>query len=192
MRSWNTENMAQWGQQMEVLLASIHEMIGKPILVVANKLHHVLHLLLESGSFDIKLIHLVRGGRAVANSYIRRYNAFTGGVRLWTVTGILAPWFRNKLGPDKWLSVKYESLATRPDESLKTICRFLGLDFEPAMLRFSCRPYSGIGGSPGTFHKAEERIFLDSRWHEELSWKHRLAFALMSGWLNRLNGYGVL
>jgi hypothetical protein len=189
MRGWNAVDMERWARQMEALLSSIHGITSKPMLAVASKLHHVLHLLLASGSFDIKVIHLVRDGRAVANFYIRRYNAFTSGVRLWTVTGVLAPWFQRRLGPDKWLGVKYEALATQPEESLKTICRFLGLDFEPAMLRFSCRPYFGIGGSPGTFSNAEERIFLDTRWHEELSWKHRLAFALMAGWLNRLYGY---
>lgn len=192
IRSWDSEDARRWAQPIAVLLSCIYQTSGKPILSVPNKFHHVLHLLLESRLFDIKVIHLMRDGRAVANSYIRRYSDFAGGVRVWAGSAILAPWFRKQVGRGNWLQVKYEELATQPEKTLETICRFLKLDFEPAMLDYRSRTYFGIGGSPTTFSNPNSEISLDERWRKELSWRHRLAFALIAGWLNKFYGYGIL
>jgi Sulfotransferase family len=190
--SWKAEDVQKWVHSRAMLLSCIHQISGAPILVDASKVHHQLYLLYISRLFNIKVIHLIRDGRAVANSYIRRYNNFTGGIYLWTIINILSLWLRKKLGKENWLQIKYEDLATKPDEILKRICRFLGVSFESGMLRYRSHPYFGIGGNPNVKDTNEEAILLDERWRQELSWGHRLAFALMAGWLNKLYGYGII
>ena len=57
-----------------------------------------------------------------------------------------------RLPPERYTLVQYEDLVTRPEETLKEACAFLGEDFEPAMLRPDDRP-------------ADERGFgEDERW----------------------------
>jgi hypothetical protein len=111
---------------------------------------------------------------------------------MFVVSGLFSVWLRRRVGKNNWLQVKYEQLATKPEETLKRICFFLGICFEPNMLYYRSRPYYGIGGNPITKDNTEERILLDERWKTELPWKHRVAFALMAGWLNKLYGYGIL
>jgi hypothetical protein len=107
------------------------------------------------------------------------------------VTGILSLWFRNKIGKGNWSQIKYEDLVTKPEETLKSICHFLGINFESGMLRYRSHPYFGIGGNPVVKDRNEEAIVLDERWRQELPWRCRMAFAFMAGWLNKLYGYGI-
>ena len=108
------------------------------------------------------------------------------------VTGVLSLWFPKKLGKNNWLQIKYEDLATMPEETLKSICHFLGVSFEPGMLRYRSHPYFGIGGNPLVKDRNEEVVLPDERWRQELSWRCRLAFTLIAGWLNKLYGYRII
>lgn len=40
------------------------------------------------------------------------------------------------LGPDRYLSFKYESLVNDPEQYCKKCCKFLGIEFKPEMLKF--------------------------------------------------------
>ena len=42
-----------------------------------------------------------------------------------------------------FLEVRYESLVTAPEETLRTICGFLDLTFEPVLLRYA---FGQVGG----------------------------------------------
>lgn len=190
--SWKEDDIQKWAYPRAKLLSCIHQISRTPIIVDGSKLHHQLYLLHASSLFNIKVIHLIRDGRAVSNSYIRRYNRFIGGVYLWMVTNILSHWLQKKLGKDKWLKVKYEDLSTKPEETLKSICNFLGLSYEAGMFRYRSHPYFGVGGNPLVKNSNEETIILDERWRQELPWRCRLVFALMAGWLNKLYGYGII
>ena len=190
--SWKEDDIQNWVHSRATLLSCIHQLSGTPILVDASKVHNQLYLLYRSRSFNIKIIHLIRDGRAVANSYIRRYNDFIGGVYLWMVTNVLSLWFRKKLGQDNWIQIKYENLVNKPEGALKSICRFLGINFEPSMLHYRSHPYFGIGGNPHVKDANEEAIVLDERWKKELSWGYRLTFAFVAGWLNKLYGYKII
>jgi hypothetical protein len=50
-----------------------------------------------------------------------------------------------RLGPARYLEVRYEDLTADPERSLRRICGFLGLEFNPAVLR-SAQPYLQAGG----------------------------------------------
>jgi hypothetical protein len=52
--------------------------------------------------------------------------------------------------PDDALRVRYESLATEPEATMRSICAFLGLRFEPDMLLYETHEHHPLGGNTGT------------------------------------------
>ena len=102
-----------------------------------------------------------------------------------TVSALL---LRRRFPELAWLDLRYEDLTTNPELILAKVCSFLGLEFEPAMLRYREQPNLGLGGNrmaAGT----GQTIQLDERWKTELGARRRLVFGLLFGWLNRLLGY---
>jgi len=188
LRSWPAKDIDSWARPNETLLSCLQEVSGAGILTDASKSPHRLYLLQRSGLFNIKVVHLVRDGRAIINSYLRKYGDFGLALRRWVAPTVLAFYVRRQFAKANWLQVRYEELVTRPEETLNSICVFLGISFERAMLAYRGKPYFGVGGNR-MVEGEEERIFLDERWKQTLSYKHRLAFALTGGWLNRLYGY---
>jgi len=186
---WHAEEFERWAKSNEALLSCIQEFSGARILTDASKFSQRLYLLHRSGLFNIKVIHLVRDGRAVTNSYIQRYATFTGGLRGWMTTALSSIYLRRKFKRTDWLQIKYEEFVTKPDDTLKDICTFLGIGVEPGILAYRTSPYFGIGGNPLVKKREDENILLDERWRRELGLKHRVIFELTAGWLNRLYGY---
>lgn len=88
---------------------------------------------------EARFVHLVRDGRDVASSLLR----VPWGPR--TIPGAALHWRRSverarrdgeRLGPGRFTEVRYERLVADPEAELRTICTFLGEDFDPAMLGF--------------------------------------------------------
>ncbi|MFQ5796789.1 MAG: sulfotransferase, partial [Candidatus Bipolaricaulia bacterium] len=182
-RSWDAEDIETWTRPNDLLLSCIHRVSGAKMLTDASKFPHRLYLLQRAGLFDIRVIHLVRDGRAVMNSYIRKYGDFGTALRRWASPALLAFSLRRNFTKTDWLRIRYEELATRPKDTLKRVCAFLEVGFEPKMLAFRGHPYFGIGGNRMRY-RGDAHIFLDERWKGELKLRHQLAFSLIAGWLN--------
>jgi hypothetical protein len=93
------------------------------------------HALLELFP-EAKFVHIVRDGRAVAASVLPLDwgpNTADHAARWWLER--LSSCFASELGlsPERILRVRYEDLVSQPEETLKTLCKFLGLEFEGAM-----------------------------------------------------------
>lgn len=133
--------------------------------------------------FDIYLLHLVRDGRAVVNSYLKKR-------RRMTVKEISELWLRRvtnnevffeNFDQDKIL-VRYEMLVTKPQAMTQQVCDFLGIEFQPEMLNYWKYEHHIISGNRGTrtsmnkFKSSIETkqkstnslIKLDSRWLTEM------------------------
>jgi hypothetical protein len=89
---------------------------------------------------DAKLIQLVRDPRAVFASRKQRLMNGAGSytkahrlVRQWNRCACQIPRLRGK--PDKFLTVRYEDLVTKPKIVLREVCKFAGLDFVPGLLK---------------------------------------------------------
>lgn len=84
-----------------------------------------------------KFIHLIRDGRDVAISFIDLgfECRFYDGQRFeWIAAMDKARSYRRSPYADRILEVRYEDLVIRPKPTLRTICSFLGEDFEAEML----------------------------------------------------------
>ncbi|MBN1572762.1 MAG: sulfotransferase [Deltaproteobacteria bacterium] len=92
--------------------------------------------LLKTAYPDSRFIHVIRDPRAVVNSLINsdvhRSNAYYGSFR-WN-RDVNQGLSLKKRYPEDTLEVRYESLITDPEETLKGICRFIEVNFEREIL----------------------------------------------------------
>lgn len=88
---------------------------------------------------ESRFIHVLRDGRNVALSYLE------GGWGPKNLVEAAVYWKRfvqkgrrdgQQLGPERYVEVRYEHLVENPEEQLKRLCDFVGLDFDEQMLRY--------------------------------------------------------
>lgn len=157
------------------------------------------------------LFLLLRDGRAVVNSRLRKYPDLDPQQ---AVHDFVAKIERAQTlydafdGPKMW--VRYEQLATQPEAVIRAACDLLGLDYQPEMLRFHAADHHPLGGNNGPqFIAAQARsqtpnvafmmpnkrsrqyyenhgqeIRLDLRWKHELSPEVVALFERIGGHLN--------
>jgi hypothetical protein len=97
-----------------------------------------------------KFVHLIRDGRDVCLSVLDWDHAHltAGRYATWAEDPVstTALWWKRKvllgrqygrpLGRDLYYEIRYESLVTQPPDECAKLCTFLGVPFDPAMLRF--------------------------------------------------------
>jgi len=86
---------------------------------------------------DARFIHFVRDGRDVAAAEVAA--GWSGnlwhGIAHWIATEQLWERMANKLPADRQISISFELLRAEPENQLRRICAFLGLAFDPGMLK---------------------------------------------------------
>ena len=155
------------------------------------------------------LILLLRDGRAVVNSRIRKYPEKP-------VAELVEGWlgqmdacralFDGFSGPKQ--IVRYEELAAEPERVMRDLCDVSGLTYDPAMLDIAGGEHHPLGGNNGTqflatrdngqaaivqpgargrdyYEQHAGRIRPDMRWKTELSAEHAALFEAMAGTANR-------
>jgi hypothetical protein len=187
---WSRDEIEAWAEPCVRLLSCIAAESGRDILIDSSKSWQQLYLLRRSGRVPIKVLHVIRDGRAVLHSYRRKYEGFLFNFGQWAKPTAMAAVLRPMFAGDEWMPVHYEALATDPTGTLAQICRFLGTEFEPAMMHFRSHPWFGIRGNRMAQGTSEE-IRLDEKWRRELPHGQRLLFELLGSPLNRYFGYSV-
>jgi hypothetical protein len=101
---------------------------------------------------EARFVHVIRDGRDVALSVVEQPFGPT------TLVGAALGWRRTvrrarrdgaRLGPGRYLELRYEDLVRDPDVSLGKVCRFLELPWDQAMLRY---------------HETADRLLVDERY----------------------------
>ena len=100
------------------------------------------HLLALGDLFPAaRFVHVIRDARDCAVSFHRRWKRQPElTVFRWKKVVTMGREQGMRLGPARYLEVRYEDLTAEPERSLRRICRFLGLEFDPAVLQ-SAQPY---------------------------------------------------
>ncbi len=80
-----------------------------------------------------RFVVMVRDGRDVAASFVKRYGNAEQGVDRWILRNIVA---RQERPMADVLIVRYEDLVVDPQGQLERICTFSGIPFDPAMLDY--------------------------------------------------------
>lgn len=99
---------------------------------------------------EARFIHLIRDGRDVALSL----REMPWGPS--SVAGAAVHWRRNvekgrrggaRLGPGRYLEVRYEALVADPEAVLRSLCNFVDLEYQERMLRYHERPIEDFSGT---------------------------------------------
>lgn len=129
---------------------------GKPVIVDSSKhpgwFRSQFSPRYAAYGIDQYLIYICRDGRAVVNSYLRKYPE--RGVKRITETWMEQVHSMNAyydhFPEDRKMKVHYEALASDPEGTMRTVCERLGLEYESRMLRYWEHEHHHIGGNAGT------------------------------------------
>jgi hypothetical protein len=103
---------------------------------------HVQHLEALAELFPTaKFIHVVRDGRDCAASFHRRWLRRPElTIFRWKKVVAAGRAQGQRVGADRYMQIRYEDLTAAPESSLRAICTFLDLPFDPAVLE-SAQPH---------------------------------------------------
>lgn len=98
------------------------------------------------------LLYNVRDGRAVVNSYLRKYpdRDIVVTIQRWRKTVIDCNEFYEMVPPGQKKIVRYETVATQPEVLFPEICSSLDVNYEPAMLEYWKHAHHTVYGNTGT------------------------------------------
>jgi Sulfotransferase family len=102
--------------------------------------NYVLHLPLLAELFpEARFVHVVRDGRAVAMSLLDvgfGPRTMAQAALQWRERVGLGIAFAREVGPSRCRQIRYEDLLEDPAETVARLCEFVGLQFDPVMLRY--------------------------------------------------------
>ncbi len=131
-----------------------------------------------------RFVHIIRDPRAVVASNLKRLPVAVGSEKVYTTREIGAHvdmWrqavkihhrYADRLGPQRYLLVRYENLVTDPRAAILPVCRFLDVEFTEAMLKpHNRRKRLQRDDNLSLFCNTQKPIFTDSiqKWRTELS-----------------------
>jgi hypothetical protein len=142
---------------------------------------------------DAQFIHIVRDGRDTVASLKGKWWHQGGtyeAVSRWAQAVDHARRAARRLGPDTFYELHYEQLVSDPEEELAALCRFLGEDYEPAMLT-PAKVASLVVSKKSKDHALTHRPVTGARvggWRERLEpWEISLCEAVLA---DRLRSHG--
>jgi hypothetical protein len=185
-RLWDADQRRAYVNHNRALFECVASTSGASVIIDSSHNRWRLLELDKACGMNLKVIHIVRDGRALVNSYSRKYKSLRVGFRRWFVPAVMGLVLRPQVRAP-WMTVRYEDLATNPKECLEGICAFVGLQYEPGMLRYWEHDDVSIGGN--RMIKRKSPVRLDERWRRELSFTGKAVFAVLGSWLNCLSGY---
>lgn len=203
-------HLAQTQTRTAALVRSLLSISGAKLVVDSSKHPLRLKYLLRNPALDIRVIRLIRDGRAVSLTYLNEWEfadasdpALRGGgsgarrpparrtmseaAREWRRSQEAAECVLAPLPRSQWIEVRYEDLCSAPRPVLEELCRFLGLDPAQVTLDFRSKPQHVVGNGMRLDRTSEIR--LDERWKTHLSAEDLRVFDRIAGKLNRKYGY---
>ena len=172
----------------KIALDSILNISGKSIICDSSKDSKRLDVLLGSKLFKVKVIYLVRDGRAIVHSYRRKYGSWIPGWFNLTSTDRAASKLKKKFGENNWLTIRYEDMVTNLESSLNKICNFADINFEASMLKPNTFDFNGLGGN-NLLNRPIDNIKLDTAWKTEMPTVVRTFTSVTVASFNRKYGY---
>ena len=127
----------------------ISNITGKKILIVNNS--QEVAWALDDPRIDAKYLWVIRDGRAVAASAMRKdtsRNIFSGA-EFWKVRFLACEKRIAQVPQEKVMKLGYEACVADPAAKMTQVCKFLGIDFDPGMIDYDNKERHFIGGNLG-------------------------------------------
>ncbi|HVQ78200.1 MAG TPA: sulfotransferase [Candidatus Binatia bacterium] len=195
------------------LAAAICARTGTSAIVDSSKAGIRLKYLLRNPALDVRVIRLVRDGRAVALTYMdpgRFADAsdphlrgggtgvaptghctdMAGAAREWRRSNEEAEAIVARLDRERWTDVRYEALCVDTEATLRRLFAFAGVDSGRPRPALRAAEHHVIGNGMRLDASGEVRV--DERWRDVLTPGEIAAFDAEAGALNRRLGYPSL
>ena len=184
-----TAPMSVGARNKRALYRTVASVSSKVLLIDSSK-HYLEAVSLYRAAPDrTKILLLVRDGRAVFYSGLKRGKARRVALDSWLVTHRRAlPLLASQIAPRDILRVSYESLAADPPRELRRICDFVGVAFDEQMLDFRSRVHHVLSGNDMRF-SSSNAIRVDTAWRDHLTPDDLDFFDRRAGAVNRALGY---
>lgn len=183
----------RYREATETLLAEIGARIDGPAVVDSSgsgaRSTGRAYALVRHTDADVRVVHLVRDGRAVVWSSLkgpgsperpavelpRPLKAARAGAA-WSLANALCEWMARELGPERVIRLRYEDVATRPARELRRLASFCGLELDDLVAKVEADAPLSVGhnvaGNRLRF-RDEIRIRPDFSWRREMSAPYR-------------------
>jgi hypothetical protein len=180
------------------LIEAVCAQRGASIFLDASKEPNRLLYLSRSGRWPLKAVHLVRDGRGVLQSMVKRVLRRPSSVfrdRPAMVVTLAKHWRRvnqacecvlARLPAERWVRVRYEDVCSDPQGAIGPIFRLLGIDPMGLPEDFRQIEHHVLGNH---MRLKQGRIALDEQWREALSPEDLATFDRIAGNVNRRYGY---
>jgi hypothetical protein len=170
------------------LMAAVTEIQHGRVFLDGSKDPERLSQFLDCLGDKVKVIHLIRDGRGVTNSYMKHYDVGmrTAAHELVRTTRACERVMR-RVPSGHGLTLKYEDLCRAPQESLARIFSLCGLEPDPQVRRTEPSEFHIMGNSMRL--EFGKPIKIDEKWRVALKEQHLHEFEQAAGALNRQHGY---
>lgn len=169
------------------MMGAIQEHMDRPVFLDTSKDASRLRYLSHDKRLRVRVLHLIRDGRAVAYSLIRKGETPQEAAREWAFEHEQAERLRSSLRPAGWLAVHYEKFCEHPDAELARICAFLGVD--PAQRTLDYRSWKSHVIGNRMRLGSDNVIRLDESWKTGLVGETLGVVESMTAAFNRRYGY---
>jgi hypothetical protein len=192
------------------LVQSVQSVTGAKVVIDSSKVALRLKYLLRIPELDLRVIRVIRDGRAVSMTYTNEWKyadasdpSLRGGgtgqkpapirenmadaANEWKRSNEASDAILSTLPRQHWTEVRYEELCADPAATLRRLAKFLDVDAASVNLNFRSREQHVIGN--GMRMDSTSEIHLDERWKTDLNADDLLVFEQVAGPLNRKYGY---
>jgi hypothetical protein len=143
-----------------------------------------------------RFVHIIRDGRDVALSLMdRRFGVghIVEAARYWRRRVTLARASGRRIGPMRYREVQYEALLENPEGTVRELCDFIALPFDPVMLTYYDRDQL-FDARPGDARSVSEKFHLPPTkglrdWRSQMPKRDLVLFEVAAGDLLDELGY---
>lgn len=184
-----TAQMSAGARNKHELYRTVASVSSKTLLIDSSKHYLEAVSLYRAAQVRTKILLLVRDGRAVFYSGLKRRLARRVALDSWVRTYRRAlPVLESQIPTRDMLRVGYEGIAADPARELRRICEFIGVAFDPQMLDFRSRVHHVLAGNDMRLANSSA-IRADTAWRDGLTRNDLDYFERRAGALNRALGY---
>lgn len=177
--------------RIEALAEIVTGIKGSRIFLDSSKRPERAVFMRRNPSFDLRVIHLVRDGRAVSWSNMKNLGlGAEAAADSWVADNRAAEQARRRFPPDRWMTLRHEDVCVDPAGALSRIYAFAGLPPNGGVPDFRGVEHHVIGNRMRLSSTSEIR--LDERWKTALDPEQMAAIERRVASLNRRYGYGGL
>jgi hypothetical protein len=183
--------LARTLSRIEALTEIVTGLKGSRIFLDSSKRPERAVFMRRIPSFDLRVIHLVRDGRAVAWSNMKNLGLGPeAAADSWVADNVASEQARRSFPDDRWLRLRHEDVCTDPAAALARIYSFIGLPATDGLPEFRGVEHHIIGNRMRLASTSDIR--LDERWKTALTPGQMATIERRVAALNRRYGYGPL